>query len=353
MPIRLDRDLFSFGLPKRTNGFVGEKPPEFHESAANCIDIGLVNNMPDAALQLTERQFLSLIDSAADGIAVRLSFYTLPDIHRADSGRRYVDSFYSPIENLWDRHLDGLIVTGTEPRAPNLMDEPYWGTLKRVIEWAGHNTHSTVLSCLSAHAALLHLDGIRRRWLNDKCFGLFECTRVSEHQLMAGIPSRFPMPQSRWNDISEEELTECGYHILTRAGNAGVDTFVKQRSNLLVFFQGHPEYEASTLLFEYRRDIRRYLRRERDTYPATPSSYLDADTAKALAAFRDRALCERREELLADFPTACAEGRLANSWRSTAVRIYGNWVTYLCAEKERWLRNGSSKNLLGSRVGLN
>jgi homoserine trans-succinylase len=41
---------------------------------------------------------------------------------------------------------------------------------------------------------------------------------------------------------------------------------VKQRNSLLVFFQGHLEYEAQTLLLEYRRDVGRYLRRERELY---------------------------------------------------------------------------------------
>jgi len=51
----------------------GTPPVEFRESDANCIDIGLVNNMPDAALKATERQFLTLLDAAADGMVVRLT----------------------------------------------------------------------------------------------------------------------------------------------------------------------------------------------------------------------------------------------------------------------------------------
>jgi len=353
MPVCLDRDPSGYELLKRTNGLVGKSPIEFHESAANCIHIGLLNNMPDAALESTERQFLTLLDSAAGGIVVRLSLYALPDVPRTDSGRRHVNRFYSGIEYLWDSHLDGLIVTGTEPRAPNLMDEPYWGSLIGVFEWARHSTHSTVLSCLGAHAALLHMDGIGRRRLSDKCFGLFDCTRVSDHQLTAGIPPRFPMPQSRWNDIPENELTASGYLVLTRAEDAGVDMLVKRDKSLFVFFQGHPEYSANTLLLEYRRDIRRFLRRERDAYPPMPQGYFDENTAHALTALRERAVCERREELLADFPAARVERRLANTWRSAAACIYGNWLMYLCAQKERRLRRGRVRGSLpGSGVGL-
>src|SRR2546422_9237468 len=49
----------------------GHPPVEFRESDANCIDIGLVNNMPDAALKATERQFMTLLHAAADGTAAR------------------------------------------------------------------------------------------------------------------------------------------------------------------------------------------------------------------------------------------------------------------------------------------
>ena len=310
----------------------GTSSVEFRESDPKCIDIGLINNMPDAALKATEHQFRALLRTAADGIVVRLTFYALPDVPRTDFGRGYVSS-YSSIDELWDSHLDGLIVTGTEPRAQNLMDEPYWGSLTKVFDWADQNTYSTICSCLAAHAALLYMDGIGRHTLDDKRFGVFEFTRVSDHQLTAGAPSRLPMPHSRWNEIPEDALAACGYRVLTRSKDAGVDTFVKQRGSLFVFFQGHPEYEAHSLMLEYRRDIGRFLRGERDTYPPMPQGYFDEDTVNALTAMRERALSDRREEVLADFPTALAAGKVTNTWRATARSLYRNWLAYICAEK--------------------
>jgi homoserine O-succinyltransferase len=324
-------------------------PVEFRASDPNCIDIGLINNMPDGALEATERQFLTLLEAAADGIVVRLTLYALPDVPRAVVGRRHVQSFYSGLTDLWDSHLDGLIVTGTEPRAPNLIDEPYWESLIRVLEWAEHNTSSSVWSCLAAHAALLHLDGIGRRALRDKRFGVFECARVSEHPLTAGLPSRLQMPHSRWNDVPEDALTSRGYRVLTRSAAAGVDMFVKQRNGLLVFFQGHPEYDAVTLLLEYRRDIGRFLRRERETYPPMPLGYFDERTADALSAVRERAVSDRRDELLAEFPTALVAGRVTNTWRSAAVRVYRNWLLYMCAQKGRARRAVRSRGLQPTR----
>jgi homoserine O-succinyltransferase len=302
-------------------------------SSPTRIDIGLVNNMPDAALDATERQFRALLRAAADDVTVDLTLYTLPEVPRTDFGREQV-SRYSDLRDLWTSHHDGLIVTGTEPRAADLKDEPYWDNLTRVLEWAENHTYSTILSCLAAHAGILHLDGIARRPLGDKRFGVFECVRVSDHPLTASAPSHLQMPQSRWNEVPEEALLACGYRVLTRSVGAGVDSFVKQRKSLFVFFQGHPEYDATTLLLEYRRDIGRFLRRERETYPPMPHGYFDEETVAALAALRERARLDRREELLAEFPTAMAAGKVTNTWRSTGESLYRNWLQYIGAQKQ-------------------
>src|SRR5205823_14428334 len=131
--------------------------------------------------------------------------------------------------------------------------------------------------------------------------------------------ARLRMPHSRWNDIPEDALTSCGYRVLTRSDAAGVDAFVKQRQSLFVFFQGHPEYEAQTLMLEYRRDIRRFLLRERETYPNMPEGYFDDATVEALTALRERAASDRREAVPADCPTAAAAGTGTNTVRATSA----------------------------------
>jgi homoserine O-succinyltransferase len=327
MPILVD----SNHLSTKTHGFF--------EGSSQCISIGLINNMPDSALEATERQFISLLTAASDGLQIRLTRYMLPDVPRQEAARKYLNSCYSSVEDLWDRHLDGLIVTGREPLTPNLADEPYWKSFTRVVEWAQTNTHSTVWSCLAAHAAILHLDGITRVKRNNKLCGIFDCVRATDHRLTAGTPAIFRLPHSRWNGVREDELTGCGYRVLTRAGVAGVDTFVKQHKALFVFFQGHPEYEADTLLREYRRDIGRYFRGEADKYPSMPRSYFDSDTVDALTALQERAIVGRSEELLLETSNVLGERTVANTWNSSATGVYKNWLDFICAHKERTLRS--------------
>jgi homoserine O-succinyltransferase/O-acetyltransferase len=306
----------------------------FDNEPGSCIRIGLVNNMSDEALKGTERQFISLLESASDSMPVHLSFYTLPGIPRNGITAAHISSRYSNIEELWDRNLDGLIVTGREPKAANLADEPYWHSFTKLLAWAQENCHATVFSCLAAHAAILHMDGIRRVKRDEKIFGIFECARVSDHPLIARTATHFRLPHSRWNGIPEEEIKDCGYKVLTRSAEAGVDTFVKQQKKLFVFFQGHPEYESDTLLREYQRDIGRYIKGDVPRYPLMPGNYFDEATVEKLAMFQERALARRGEELLPELTALLANKRIENTWQSSAAGIYRSWLAHICAQKE-------------------
>ena len=310
----------------------------FFTTNSRFLEIGLVNNMPDAALEATERQYLSLLGEAAgDEFQVRLTPYALPNVIRGDLGRSHVRS-YEGVDDLLSRTLDGLIVTGAEPRAPNIRDEPFWGNLTQLLDWAEDNSCSAVWSCLAAQAGVLHIDGIPRQPLGGKKCGVFQSPRVEDHFLMAGVSSCLHMPHSRWNEIPEDELRSCGYRILTRSKEAGVDVFVKQRKSLFIFLQGHPEYEADTLLLEYRRDVRRFVNRECGTYPAMPHAYFSEAVVAVLTTLRERALSNPREEIVADFPTAMATAAVTNTWRRDAVRFYRNWLVWMAERKNRGLK---------------
>ena len=341
MPVLVDGGSSGRSFHPATERLFGKEQAEFREWSVDSIDVGFINNMPDPALESTERQFVELLRAAAEHVFVRLKLFSLPDVPRTELGRAHLSRGYSDIDDLWTSRLDGLIVTGTEPRALSLTDEPYWGTLTKVIDWAEDNTRSTVWSCLAAHAAVLHIDGICRTTLDEKRFGVFECARMSDHPLMAGVPFQSRIPHSRCNELQEDRLTSCHYEILTKSDEAGVDMFVKKRKSLFVFFQGHPEYDQRALLREYRRDIGRFLGRQRETYPAMPQGYFDDVAAGALARFRERALSERREELLGSFPTAVVDDRLRPLCSSAARRIYGNWLSYLSAQKAQRFRSKS------------
>ncbi|MGA9041482.1 MAG: homoserine O-succinyltransferase [Terriglobales bacterium] len=310
------------------------QPVKQREAGAERVRIAFINNMPDPALEDTEAQFFSLLETAAGNVPVSVKLYSLPGVPRGDRGAEHLKNFYSGIAGLWDSQFDAVIMTGTEPRSANLRDEPYWSAMGEVLDWAESNTISTVLSCLAAHAAVLHRDGIPRHPLGDKQFGVFESTKLGDHELTNHAAPLMRFPHSRWNEVREDELIACGYEVLTRSADAGVDLFVKKKKkSLFVNFQGHPEYTERTLLKEYRRDIKRFLRRERETYPSMPHGYFDAAATKLLSEFQRKALAHPREEQMAHFPEAAVVDVLENTWESSATCIYRNWLQYVVERK--------------------
>jgi homoserine O-succinyltransferase/O-acetyltransferase len=308
--------------------------PSLDVPEAPTVRIALINNMPDAALEDTEVQFFELLNAAASDTPVSLKLYSLPNLPRSDTGRQHLSNFYFGVQDLLNSRFDGVIMTGTEPRQPDLRDEPYWPALTDVLDWAEHSTASTVLSCLAAHAGVLHSDGIARHRLCDKQFGVFEFKKISDHALTDGIRDSMQIPHSRWNEVRANELTSCGYELLTQSTDAGVDLFVKKKKDsLFLHFQGHPEYGARTLLKEYRRDIKRFLRRERETYPTMPHGYFDSVASKLLSDFKEQVISNPREELMTGFPEAAVVNAVRSTWQASAATVYRNWLQYLMSKK--------------------
>src|SRR3954463_6406397 len=324
MTILIDRDQ---GMP--SPALVPGESDLAHEHGNTELTIGLINNMPDPALKATERQFMKLLQAAAGPRRIRFHCFSLPSVKRSPEAKWHVESEYSDVTELRRHKFDGLIVTGAEPIAPELDQEPYWRDLTELIDWAKVNTRSTIWSCLAAHAAVLHLDGIQRRRLPAKCHGIFDCEAVTEDSLTQAAPAPLKVSHSRLNEIVESDLVQAGYQVLTRSALAGVDVFVRQYASRFVFFQGHPEYDALSLQREYLRDIGRYLARECDQYPHLPMSYFDAATEERLARFARRARHQRHPALGNELPALNLRADIAAG--SAAAALFRNWLQYLGA----------------------
>src|SRR5512146_1877730 len=264
------------------------------------VTIGLLNNMPDPALEATELQFGALLSAAAGARTVRLRFSSLPELTRAGAARARVDSDYWPLDELLSQPPDALIVTGTEPRSPALEEEPYWDRLVRLIDWAERHTASSVWSCLAAHALTQALRGVRRRRLPEKRFGVYAHRISGGNPLLEGVCAPLLTPHSRWNELPVAELESAGFDILSASHETGADLFVHAGRSLLVCFQGHPEYDGLTLLKEYRRDVGRFLRGEQPAWPTLPRGYFDQEALRLISAFRERAESDRDPGLLTE-----------------------------------------------------
>jgi homoserine O-succinyltransferase len=297
------------------------------------LEIGLLNNMPDTALQATERQFVRVLQAAAAKRVVHLHFYSLPTVARSAEARAHLDVAYHDIADLRHARLDGLIVTGAEPKTELLQQEPYWPELSGIIDWAKANTASTIWSCLAAHAAVLHLDHVARRRLPAKCSGVFASERAAVDPLIDGLRWPLRIFHSRHNDLAEGDLIANGYGVLTRAPGAGVDIFVKRYQSLFVFFQGHPEYDPLSLRGEYLRDVGRFLNSTQENYPAAPAGYFDRETAAALDDLHLRALAKPDHAMVAECRAILDRADVSFDRRGAAGTIFRNWLAYLAISK--------------------
>jgi homoserine O-succinyltransferase/O-acetyltransferase len=291
------------------------------------LTIGLINNMPDGALKATERQFVRLLRRAAGDVRIDFHCFSLPSVRRSQSEKGRLEGQYTDIAEIERLQIDGLIVTGAEPNAATLPQETFWRELTDVVDWARNNTRSTIWSCLAAHAAMLHLDGIERQRIETKCSGIYDCVGVSPHWLTEGLPSPFKVAHSRLNEVHADDLTANGYQLLSRSLRGGVDSFAKDFGSQFIFFQGHPEYEELSLEREYLRDISRFLSCERDSYPGIPAGYFDADTEQKLAAFAVRAQAERRPALSTELPDRTLREDIATGTAATVM--FRNWIGFL------------------------
>lgn len=291
--------------------------------------IGLVNNMPDAALARTEQQFRAVLAAATPERAVNLELFHISRVPRGELGRSHLSSHrYRDVSDLTLANLDGLIVTGTEPKQSYLRNEPYWADLARLFDWIAERGPSTIFSCLAAHAAVLHYDGIERRRLDSKRFGLFTHSATTQHILTQHLPAAAKVPHSRWNEVSAAALSGHGYQVLTESREAGADLFAKQARKPLVFFQGHPEYDARTLFREYRRDVQRYLTGEYAVYPLLPENYFNAAECKQLAKFQERATRSRDIALMQSFPIS-TPAITETKDVAPAPKIYRQWLSLI------------------------
>jgi homoserine O-succinyltransferase len=292
------------------------------------LTVAILNSMPDAAVRSTERQFTDLLtDAAGRDIALHVEWYSIKP--RAGYG--------SPAD-LWRSHFDGLIATGTEPKAPRISDESCWHEFTKTVDWAVEHTYSAIWSCLGAHAAVLHLDNLQRRPFATKLHGVFEGFKQVNHPLLADTEPVWEIPHSRWNDLPVSDVQACGYEILILGPEAGADLFIKTFGrSLFVFIQSHPEYDSRALMREYRRDILRFLNNERPDYPEPPAHYFDLRVEQQLSEIRERNLGSNPDPALVDFQVLIGKASLEATWKQSAIQLYRNWFNLLIERRTKRL----------------
>ncbi len=299
------------------------------------LHIGLLNMMPDAAIEATERQFYRLVGESNPIAQFYMHPFTLPTLPRGAKAQAHIAQFYESFDAIRAKGLDALIITGANVTHPNLADEPFWQPLIEVIDWAWDNVTSTLCSCLATHAVMQFRHGQTRVKQPAKIWGVFE-HRVTDlrHPLVGDVNTRFDVPHSRWNDVSRAQFEAAGVKVLAESAVAGVHLAVSADGLRTVFFQGHPEYDTVSLLKEYKRDLLLATAGKLD-WPPFPHRYFDRRAQALLAEYGHRA---KTGETL-EFPEALLLPHLDNTWHDTAEAVVGNWIgcVYQVTHAERGL----------------
>lgn len=344
MPLVAHNNLPTFER-LREEGRIILRDGEAQSQEIRGLHIGLLNMMPDAAMEATERQFFRLIGESNPIAQFYVHPFTLPIFKRGEKAQKHIDAHYSTFEEIKELGLDALIITGANVTQPRLPDEDFWQPLSKVFNWAHENVTSTLCSCLATHASLELHHNQARRHLNKKRWGVYS-HRVTDksHPLVYGINTRFDVPHSRFNQVDNAQFEVAGLHVLARSQEAGVQMAVSADGFRTVYFQGHPEYDSISLLKEYKREVGlfslAYNKGEDVDYPPFPANYFDKNTQAIFDEYQYRlisAIDNMDEPPL--FPEALVIEKIDNSWHDTGAAIMANWMglVYQVTNVERTL----------------
>ena len=323
MPLIAHSDLPSFQRLKEQGETILSKDRAQHQVIRE-LHIGLLNMMPDAALEATERQFFRLIGHSNEIAQFYVHPFSLSSIERGKKASEHLRKHYKTFDEIKAIGLDALIITGANVSNPDLQLAPFYGQLKEVVAWSYENVTSTLCSCLATHAVLGFRYGQTRQPVGDKCWGVFPHYLVDRHHpLLSGVNTRFDIPHSRFNEISEAQFEKADVKILAKS-DEGVHLAVSPDLFRLVFFQGHPEYDTVSLLKEYKREVMLYLSGERDDYPPMPDNYLTAQNQAILNEYQ--AKLTSGEVTIKDFPELLIAETLDNTWHDSTTAIINNWI---------------------------
>ncbi|MEE9346431.1 MAG: homoserine O-succinyltransferase [Methylococcales bacterium] len=292
------------------------------------LHIGLLNMMPDAALEATERQFLRLVGGCNQIAQFHIHLFTIEGIERGDEAQAHIDRYYESFESIQEQGLDGLIVSGANVTHAHLQNEVFWHPLSEVFEWAKDNVASTLCSCLATHALIQYCHGIVRTHHEQKRWGVFPHTVVDRsHPLVADINTRFNVIHSRYNSVERIDLERAGLRVLVESPDVGTHLAVSPDRFRMVFFQGHPEYDTVSLMKEYKREICAWYNNVNKKYPPYPKNYFSSKAIEILKNYAAQLRLARDADMdMPEFPEAEVMQYLDNTWRDTAKAVFNNWL---------------------------
>jgi homoserine O-succinyltransferase len=327
MPLVAHTDLPTFQRLREEGEQVVDAERASHQDIRE-LHIGLLNMMPDAALEATERQFFRLVGACNQIAQFHVHPFTIDGLPRSAEAQAHIDKYYESFEKIKQDGLDALIISGANVVGTSLPEEDFWQPLTEVFAWAKESVTSVLCSCLATHALIQYCYGVERTRLPEKRWGVFSHRLIDRHHpLVAEINTRFDVPHSRFNEIFQADMETHGLKVLAASKEAGVHLAVSPDGFRIVFFQGHPEYDDISLLKEYKREVLRFYHGEINDYPPFPEHYFDPDAQQIFSEYETKVKKARQTgSVLTEFPEAEVLKSLDNTWRDTARAVFNNWL---------------------------
>ena len=291
MPINIPQELPAREVLERENIFVMDVD-RARSQDIRPLNILILNLMPEK--EKTEAQLLRLLSNTP--LQVNVSFLHTATHESKNVSKSHLEQFYTTFDEVKDRRIDGMIITGAPIELMEFEEVNYWEELKEIMDWAKTNVTSVLHICWGAQAALYHYFGIGKFELPKKCSGIFShIVNKPTVKLMRGFDDIFYAPHSRYTDVEKEKIeAHEELQLLAFSEEAGA-FIVMSKDERHIMITGHLEYEVQTLAEEYERDL---------------AKELDIDMPKNY------------------FPDNNPTKKPVNRWRSHAHLLFSNWLNY-------------------------
>lgn len=218
------------------------------------LRIGILNIMPN--VQTYEFNLLHPLGKSILQIIpvwIKLSSHD----YNSSSQKHLNDLYLTFREAVYDRPLDGLIITGAPVEELNFDEVQYWDEVQSIVQFSRKNIISTLGICWGG-MALAKAIGIEKKSYDMKMFGIYETKNLDpSHPITGDLDDVFRCPISRHSgypdSLLESERDKGNLRLLAYSHDAGYVIFETTDRRFLMHL-GHPEYNSSRLVEESRRD---------------------------------------------------------------------------------------------------
>lgn len=291
MPIKIPRQLPAWDILDRENIFIMDND-RANMQDIRPLNIVILNLMPEK--EKTETQLIRVLGNTP--LQVNVTFLYTSTYEAKNVSQNHLNQFYSTFSDIKHRRFDGMIITGAPIEKLRFEEVKYWEELQEILEWTKTHVTSVLHICWGAQAALYYHYGIGKVEFEKKFFGIFSHDVMDPNvPLVRGFDEAFLAPQSRYTNIDEEALEQDDRLVILSKSEEGGPFIIMSKDNRHIMVTGHLEYDATTLMDEYKRD-------QANGVPTDiPMNYFKNDD-----------------------PTQMP----LNRWRAHAHLFYSNWLNY-------------------------